>query len=140
MLLKNYRSFLRTVFSGESPMNGMYLLYSVAADTALPTVTTDNTLQDIVGMVDGSAVLGIVRISNTASGILSTGIQFISTTHNAQTVAGMAFASGVYARAVMLSSFETLSSADQGLDYNVLSTAVVVPANGSVTLTDEVTI
>lgn len=142
MLLSNPDLFITLVVNEIAPINGMYVVYTPKADTPVFSVPDNSSLDNVKELVVSSGgSIGLARVSGVfpqtiASGATTT---YYGTTANAEHICGMPLSAGYYARAVMLAHINKHEPEhDTALDYNQLS-ATVFPANGAITLIDEVT-
>lgn len=139
MILNNANTFINNSIAGTRPCNGMYLLYTRHTDTTLPTITTSDTLNTIKDKVRVLPEVGLARIHKITPALTTGENHIYATTDTAEYVFGLAFAAGVYARATMLANLQPHAADDTALNYNTTA-ATVIPANGSVTFIDNITI
>lgn len=151
MLLNGKVNFVNNAIGGTCKINGMYIVYTADATTELPTITVNASLQEVVTAISNTPNAGICRADaiavdvNTAvsSGTLAnTSGTVIANTANAHDVAGMPISAGVYVRGAITAHLTESPSSDIGFDYTAVTSngAVVIPANGGVTIIDKVTI
>ena len=159
MLLADSDLFITLAVNAVAPINGMYVLYTSGASDTIPVISSagSNNMTITTGGVvtSGGSLdafknhvitvgdsLGLARVSNAfpampVSGATTT---FYATTANAEQICGLPLTPGKYARAVLLAHIdEHRPESDTALDYNELANATVFPANGAITLIDEVT-
>lgn len=149
--------FVKSANAGLAPVNGLYVLYTDKPATPIPSasgaIISGGVLADVVSAVNTSSTeMGICRVpaicSNTVSGaVFSSGgkLTVYGNTGTYQNVCGMPYSAGVYTRAVMLVNLDRGSTQangymyDTGLLYDELTTPIVAPANGAITVIEEVT-
>ena len=162
MKLSNADNFIASAAADpRAGVNGMYLLYTASPKNDIPAesgaVISGAMLQDIKSIVGGSSAdMGLCRLPiivspsiSSGAAVLSSGggtYTFYATTAKTDNVCGMPFSAGVYARAAILANLDRGSNRennymyDTGLNYSELTTPVVAPANGAITVIEEVTL
>ena len=153
MKFYNASDFVKSANAGLTPVNGMYLLYTNSRTTEIPALTGSGAvLQAVKSAVQESAAdMGLCRmpaVLTSGGTVLSSGgaYTYYGNTGACDNVCGVPYAAGVYARAVMLVNLDRGSNQangymyDTGLNYDELTTPVVAPANGAITIIEKVTI
>jgi hypothetical protein len=115
-----------------SDCDGMYVYYTVAKNTPLPTITSGATLQQVSSAIVASGG-GVARLTEL---VVASGGQAVANTGSTMDK----IPEGSYVRAISLVKLGCDSATDIGYDYTVLSGSAItaVPANGTVTLIDTV--
>ena len=162
MIFADASNFVASANAGLTPVNGMYLLYTQDRTTPIPPASgatiSGGRLSTVVETVNTSAAeLGLCRMpamltAATSGGTVISGGSFVAggsytfygNTGACNNVCGLPFSAGVYARAVMLVNLDrgsVQSNAymyDTGLNYDELTTPIIAPANGAITLIEKV--
>ena len=135
--------------AGYVPINGMYVFYG----TPINEPSSGATITVISSAVTGTEGAGMARCHGLLNIVSSGGkITYISTTANAELVAGVSPTPGLTVNAIGLAhltpnaynSGGIIASRgylnDRIMDYTPVSGALVIPAGGYVTLVDNVTV
>lgn len=149
MLLNGKVNFVDNAVNAQCSINGMYVVYTADATTSFDVVSSGASIQEVVANVSNTPNTGICRVDAVAvdfapvvSGGSVTSGAVIATTANAHDVAGIPISAGAYVRAAITAHLTESPSTDVGFDYTAITSggAIVIPANGAVTIIDKVTI
>ena len=145
--------------AGYTPLNGMYVFYGTPV-----SVTSGASMAQIISAISAaSGSAGLARCHGLTSSVesgatiisgalISGTVTYITTTANAETVAGISITPGMSLNAIGLANLQPNIYSTNGviqssgflndtlLDSSTVSGGIVFPAGGYVTLVDKITV